>query len=562
MPGYNVANALRGHATERPGAIAIKFPARSYTTATPTWDAWTFAQLDQQSDAYARGFAAAGITAGDRTTVLFRPSLELYAVLFALFKLGAVPVLLDPGMGLRPVLACIERTRPRVVIAMPVVHAVRTFARRPFASAEILITVGRRWFWGGTTLAACDQPGPEPFPIVSCDAADDAAILFTSGSTGSAKGVASKQAMFAAQVEALRQMFDLEPGQIDQQAFAAFAIFDICLGMTSVIPKMDLSRPATARPEDIVAAIQANAPDVAFASPIVWQNTTRYCQQTNTRLDPLQTVLTVGAPIPADLHRRFMELLPTGAQVYTPYGATEGMPISWIGSEEILGDSDSDSDSEGTWSQTARGWGTCVGRIAPGAWVRIIEIHDDPIPTWSDELALPSGQLGEIVVGGDQVSPEYKDVPEANVEAKITDGARVLHRMGDLGYLDADDRLWFCGRKAHRLQTTAGIVPPVPVEGIYNEDPDVFRTALVGVGPVGAEVPVLCVEMEPGNVYGPHVEARLRALGQGTRYEGLVKRFLPHPGFPTDARHNSKIRREDLKPWAEARCGDLVKPAP
>lgn len=555
MSGYNVANALRGHATERPGAIALKFPASSYTTASPAWDAWTFAQLDQHSDAYARGFAAAGIEAGDRTTVLFKPSLDFYAVLFGLFKLGAVPVLLDPGMGLRAVLACIERTRPRVVIGMPAVHAVRTFVRRPFASAEVLITAGRRWFWGGTTLAACHQPTDEPFAIVQCAATDDAAILFTSGSTGLAKGVASKQAMFAAQVESLRQMFGFEPGQIDHQAFAAFAIFDLCLGMTSVIPKMDLSRPATARPEDIVAAIQANAPDVAFASPIVWQNVSRYCQQTNTRLDPLETVLTVGAPIPAYLHRRFSELLPEGAEVYTPYGATEGMPISWIGSSAILGD----GEAEGAWSRTARGEGTCVGQIAPGAWVRVVAIHDEPIPTWSDELVLPTGQIGEIVIGGDQVSPEYKDAPEANTKAKITDGARVLHRMGDLGYLDEDGLLWFCGRKAHRLQTRAGMVPPVPVEGIYNEDPDVFRTALVGIGPAGSEIPVLCVEMEPGNVYGPHVEARLRALEEGTRYEGVVQRFLPHPGFPTDARHNSKIRREDLKPWAEARCSDLVK---
>ncbi len=240
--------------------------------------------------------------------------------------------------------------------------------------------------------------------------------------------------------------------------------------------------------------------------------------------------------------------------MYTPYGATEGLPISWIGSAEVLGD----AEIEGTWSETARGAGTCVGRIAPGAEVHVVAITDDPIERWSDDLALPAMQIGEIVVAGDQVSPEYKDAPRANVAAKIQDTSRVLHRMGDLGYLDAEGRLWFCGRKAHRIQTRSGMVPPVPVEGIYNEDPDVFRTALVGVGPAGAQIPVLCVEMEPGNVYGPHVEARLRALEQGTRYGGVVQRFLPHPGFPTDARHNSKIRREDLTPWADARCQDLV----
>lgn len=552
MTGYNVANLVQRHVRERPDAPALRFPAASYTTDRPTWDTWSFRELDEESDAYARGFMALGVRAGDRTLLLMRPNLQFYAVLFALFKLGAVPVLLDPGMGTKNLLACIERTKPRVAIALSAVHAVRTLvARRAFASVEIVVTAGRRWFWGGAVLDRCRQPSATPFPVVQRAASDDAAILFTSGSTGTAKGVSSRQAMFAAQVESLRQMFDFQPGQKDLQAFAAFAIFDLCLGMTSILPKMDYAKPATARPEEFVAAIRDQQPDVTFASPIVWQNVSRHCVEKQLTLPSIKVLLTVGAAIPAYLHRRFQQILPAGSQVWTPYGATEAMPISFVGTDEILSE---------TWALTARGAGICVGRLAPGASVRIVRITEDPIETWSDSLALPTGQVGEIVVGGDQVSPEYKDADDANRRSKIVDGDRILHRMGDIGALDERGRLWFHGRKAHRVECADGAVfGPDAVEGIFNEHPDVFRTALIGLGPRGRHVPVLCVEMEPGRVFTPEVEQALRTLTLGTAIDGRIARFLPHPGFPTDARHNSKIRREDLVSWAESQARDLLR---
>jgi acyl-CoA synthetase (AMP-forming)/AMP-acid ligase II len=549
MERQNVAEYLREHAAERPDAPALRFPSAAYTTASPAWDTLSFAQLDAASDAYARGFEAHGIRRGDRTLLLVKPSLEFYAVAFALFKLGAVPVLVDPGMGLKKVLGCIERTQPRAMIALSLVHAVSTFVRAPFASCEVRITAGWRLWWGGPSLAQCKVPG-ETVPLAELDALDDHAIVFTSGSTGPAKGVALKRGMFVAEVEALRQMLGFEPGMQDVQAFAAFALFDICLGMTAVIPAMDLSKPATAKPADIVAAIQHHAPEAAFGSPIVWQNTTRYCVANGITLPSLVTTMTVGAPIPAYLHHRFRTILAPGRQVYTPYGATEGLPVSWIGTDEIL---------EDTWPKTARGAGTCVGQLAPFVSVRIIQITDAAVPAWSDDLELATGQVGEIIVSGPQISREYKDAPEANRRSKIRDGEVQWHRMGDLGYLDEQGRLWFCGRKKHRLQTADGMVPAVPVEGVFNEHPDVFRTALVGVGPAGAERPVLCVELEPGKSWSSALEAALVKLAADTPHAGLVERFLHNPAFPTDARHNSKIRREDLKPWAEAKCGGLMR---
>ncbi len=553
MTAYNVGSLLRGQAEARPDAVGLRFPSSGYTTAVPTWDSWTYGELDGHSDAYARGFLEAGVCTGDRALVLVKPSLEFYAMLYGLFKIGAIPVLLDPGMGMGKLLECIERTQPRVCLAMSLVHAVRMVKRRAFASVEVPITVGSRWFWGGTTAARCHVPADTPFEIVPRGATDDAAIIFTSGSTGTAKGVASTQAMFAAQVKALGKMFGFAPGMQDMQAFAAFAIFDLSLGMTSVIPKMDLSKPATALPEDLMACVRTHTPEVAFGSPVVWQNLSRWCTANDATLDGLRTLLTVGAPIPAYLLRRLTEQLPEGSQAWTPYGATEAMPVSWIGSTEILTE---------TWSQTAQGHGTCVGTLAPGLAVRIIPIDDAPIPRMSQTAELPAGEVGEIVVSGDQVSPEYKDVPQANASAKVIDDDGVCwHRMGDLGSLDAQGRLWFHGRLAHRLETTAGMVPAVPVEGVFNEHELVFRSALVGLGPRGQERPVLCVELEPGAVFTPQLERQLVELQKDTRWEGVVQHYVVHPGFPTDARHNSKIRREDLKAWAESRVAPALAEA-
>jgi acyl-CoA synthetase (AMP-forming)/AMP-acid ligase II len=315
---------------------------------------------------------------------------------------------------------------------------------------------------------------------------------------------------------------------------------------------MDLSKPAKAKPADIVAALRTFEPEVAFASPVVWQNLSRHCLDNNIELLSIKTAITVGAPIPAYLHRRFRKILSEDAQIWTPYGATEGLPVSYIATDEILGE---------TWDRTAKGHGTCVGHTAPGMEIAIIGITEDPIASWSDDLKLPVGEIGEVVIKGRQVSPEYKDVPGANEKAKIPDGGGVRHRMGDLGYIDEVGRLWFCGRKAHRLQTAHAMIPAVPVEGVFNEHPDVFRTALVGIGPTGSEIPVLCVEMEPGKSWSPEVEAALVALGADTDHADVVERFLHNASFPTDARHNSKIRREDLKLWAETRCSDLKKKA-
>ena len=211
-----------------------------------------------------------------------------------------------------------------------------------------------------------------------------------------------------------------------------------------------------------------------------------------------------------------------------------------------------------TAAKTALGQGVCVGKPVVGMKVAIVPVTDDAIPSWSDSLALPPGQIGEIVVSADQVTQTYDARPEASAKAKILDTSadlpRYRHRMGDLGYIDDQGRLWFCGRKAHRVWTASGPLDTIPTEALFNQHPDVFRTALVGVGDRSKQVPVICVQLEPGKGRDwKRVEADLRAIAARHPHLAEVRHFLPHKDFPVDVRHNSKIFREKLAVWAAGR---------
>ena len=214
---------------------------------------------------------------------------------------------------------------------------------------------------------------------------------------------------------------------------------------------------------------------------------------------------------------------------------------------------------EETVSATRQGAGTCVGRLFPQMELRILAISDDPLPRWSDVRELPPGEIGEIVVRGPVVTREYFALPQATTLAKIADGDTFWHRMGDVGYLDPQGRLWFCGRKSQRVETAAGPLFTDQVEPVFNTHPQIFRSALVGVGPRPRQRPVLVVELAEGARWTAALREELLALGASVATTRQVQSLLPHPGpLPVDVRHNTKINREALALWANPRVAAVV----
>jgi acyl-CoA synthetase (AMP-forming)/AMP-acid ligase II len=551
-PSLNIAAHVPLMAERQPNALAVVFPEGRDRAKRVAYTHLTFRQLHDSSDRIARGLESIGVRRGTRTVLMVKPSLDFFALTFALFKVGAVPVLIDPGMGIANLGQCLAEAEPEAFIGIPKAQAARVLLRWARRTLRTIVTVGPRWFWGGYTLDQVLAVGgagtsASAFPAPALPE-DTAAILFTSGSTGVPKGAVYTHAIFAAQVEMLRRTYAIEPGEVDLATFPLFALFAPALGMTAIIPDMDATRPGQVDPRRIFEAIENFGVTNLFGSPALLRRVADSGVAQGVKLPTLRRVISAGAPVPAEVLERFATMLSPGVQIFTPYGATEALPVSSIGSDEILGE---------TRRKTAAGAGVCVGRPVEPMRVRIIRISDEPIAAWSDEILAPTGQIGEIVVQGPVVTREYYQRAESTKLAKIADPASggFYHRMGDLGCFDDTGRLWFCGRKSHRVVTAQETLYTIPCEAVFNAHPRVLRTALVGVGRNGAARPVLCVELrEPAAAADlPTVERELVELGSQHAHTRDIRTILFHPAFPVDIRHNAKIFREKLAVWAEGK---------
>jgi len=378
---------------------------------------------------------------------------------------------------------------------------------------------------------------------------DSAAIIFTSGSTGPPKGVHYEHGMFDAQVDLIRDRFDIKPGEVDLPGFPLFALFNLAMQVTTVVPDMNPTRPADVDPEKILTAIRDHGVTQAFGSPAMWNRIGRYCDERNVKLPTLKRILSAGAPVPNHVLKRMTAALPESSDLFTPYGATECLPVAAIGGREVLAS---------TADQTAAGAGTCVGRVFDEMSVQIIGVTFDPIASISEARQLANGEIGEIIVRGPVATREYYRRSDATELAKIPDGDEFWHRMGDVGYFDDSGRLWFCGRKAHIVFTQQGPLYSVRCEAIFNQHDKVYRTALVGIGERGRQTPVIVVEAEAGHLPAndadrKNMESELRTLGAANPLTVDIHKILFRETLPVDTRHNVKINREALADWASER---------
>jgi acyl-CoA synthetase (AMP-forming)/AMP-acid ligase II len=550
MTAPNIASHLPVTARRRPHAPAVVFPESRDRKGGVTYTRCTFSQLDERSDLIARGLLAAGIRPGDRAVLMVTPGLDFFALTFALFKAGIVMVGVDPGIGVRSLGQCLGEAEPRAFLGIGKAHLARRLFGWAKKSIEFNIFVGgkasRR---GKANYSLADirllGEGSASAALMEKRGDDEAAILFTSGSTGPPKGVVYSHANFGAQVEALKSVYGIEPGEIDLCTFPLFALFAPALGMTAVIPEMDFTRPGSVNPERIFEGIENFGATNMFGSPALLRRVGEYGSERGVKLPSLRRVISAGAPVHDSVIESFATLLGEGVEIFTPYGATESLPVASIGSAEILSE---------TAARTAAGVGICVGRPAGEIEIGIIAVSDEPIERWSADLLLGSGEIGEIVVRGPVVTGRYYGRPRDTALAKIPgpDGT-FRHRMGDLGYLDGEGRLWFCGRKSQRVRLEGGDMFTIPCEAIFNSHDRVFRSALVGVTRKGRTIPAICVELQPDSRSSGRGKIRdeLLELARGNPLTADIREVFFHPAFPVDIRHNAKIDRGKLAAWAE-----------
>jgi len=460
--------------------------------------------------------------------------------MFGLLKLGAVPVAIDPGMGWSAFLDCVGRSRPTALVG---VRSATLLSRLPLAAFRTLrhrVTVGNS-AWRHALSAT--SPSPRPLTAVTPDTL--AAILFTSGSTGAPKGVCYTHGMFDAQIELVRSTYGIRPGEIDMAMLPLFALFNPALGTTTVTPLLDPSKPLAADAAPLVSALLSERVSCSFGSPAIWSKIADHCESRGIKLPDLRRLLIAGAPVSGELLAK-LRLIAPNCITHTPYGATECLPVTTIAADELLGE---------VRQLALRGQGTCVGRPVSGVEIRVIRETGSLIATLAEATPCAVGEVGEIIATGPSVTREYDGLPAATRLAKIADGDRVWHRMGDLGALDASGRLFFFGRCVEKIRTPEGDLATESLEPAFRQHPQVFRCALIGIGAAPDQSPALVVEPRPEHFPGTEDARRrfiaeLREIALVNPEAARVKQIVFQRALPVDVRHNANIHRLQLaKEW-------------
>jgi acyl-CoA synthetase (AMP-forming)/AMP-acid ligase II len=514
----------------------------------------SYSDLVKLSNQYQRGLNDLGLAAGDRVLMLVTPGADFLALSLAVAGRGATPVFVDPGIGFEKLSRCIKDIDPHVFIGSPRAQLLRFLRRSLFHRVKFYVTASEWAFSRGYSLGyfkrfANAPIAPIPLPILRRDgslhATDAALIAFTSGATGTPKGVVFSNSMLAEQLRIIRDVLGQEPGTRDLALLPIFSLYNVALGIASVFPTMPSGKPLALDPAQVIKLVGDLGIESSFGSPTLWNKIAEYALRTGATLPTIKRVFMAGAAVPQSTLDLVKRVIPNG-EASTPYGATEALPMTFVTATELV-------RYERRLAVTGE-LGTLVGRPIPGLEVRVIESSTEPLRSIEECRTLPVGEIGEVIVRGGNVSPEYLHRPDANKVGKIRDGEKFWHRMGDLGYLDTDGALYYCGRKSHSVYTAERAYHSVPIEEIFNTLANVRRSALVGVR--GNREPALVVEPYPqhwpeNGELEEAFRAELRALADKSDLTKGIELFFFHKSFPVDARHNAKIFRDQLGEWAD-----------
>jgi acyl-CoA synthetase (AMP-forming)/AMP-acid ligase II/pimeloyl-ACP methyl ester carboxylesterase len=491
---------------------------------------------------YERGLNELGLGRGDKVLMLVSPGVAFIALSYAVMGRGAIPFYLDPGMGLKKLTQCIEEIDPDVFIGSPRAHILRLLKRKLLKNIKFHITAADWMYTGGKNLGFLKKFASKPLTPVGSEGL--ALVAFTSGATGTPKGVVFTDEMIQEQLRIFKEVFGLEAGARDLPLLPIFSLYSVALGVSSVFAPIDPARPLALEPARIVKIVNDLGVRSSFGSPTLWRKIAEYCVRSRSKLPSLEKVFMAGAPVPPMTLERMKQILENGV-AFTPYGATEALPVTLISADEILGSEEV--------AAVGGEVGTLVGAPLAGIAVKIVKAFEDEAADLDELGEVSVGEIGEILVQGANISPEYYQREESTRKAKLKDGNKFWHRMGDLGYFDSQGRLYFCGRKVHAVISQGRTYYSVPVERVFNALPKVYRSALVALG----ESAAVGVVVEPYPEYWPEsekerleFESELRKFGAEHIFTAGIEHFFFHRSFPVDGRHNAKIFRDQLSCWA------------
>ena len=546
-----IADMFRAIALNRPHDVAVVAPCGTDPAGRRAYVHQTYRQMDEDSSRLAHGLAELGLGRGSRAVMMMKASIDYFSLVFALFKLGAVPVHIDSGMDLENAAACVAEAEPDAFFGDEESFSASVLLGWGKVSVRLRVRVGgSSGAVSGISLDEIRASVPEgtAFETAVMSPEEPAMIVYTSGSTGVAKGAVAPHSYISGIILGLRRGYESVSNQGHMSPFPPFLMFNFGIGLKSVVPDMNTSQAAMVDPDRIIRQVEDLGLQYMFATPAFMERLERRATAANITLTSLRRVLWAGSAVHPSELARFKRLTPN-AEIVCVYSSTEATPIAMIESGEILA----------TAKRTETGGGICLGRPIPGMDVRIIAISDEPIPHWRDDLEVGRGETGEICVRGVTVSPSYLNRPDATRLAKIPDlqDGTFFHRMGDLGYVDEEGRLWFGGRKDHRVETRRGLLLSSACEGVFDAHPSVRRSGLVGVQRGGETIAVLCVQLETG-IEPEALQTELLEFAQRHSSTQAIETILFHPSLPVDTRHNSKIVREKLAVWAARRLEEAA----
>lgn len=546
--GYSVvASALRWQAERHPGQPSIHFPASKLPPGA-TSAHLSHLEFEELTEAYARGFLELGIRKGTRAALIAQPGLDFLALFHALTKIGAVAVLVDQTLPGKTIRACLDLAEPEAFIGPAISNVRRIFWRWARNSCRLAINTGPAVPGVGMGIAELHLKGLQSrlrLPPLS-KPEDDAAIVFTSGESGEPKGVIYQHLVLAEQARVFREAFGIAKGETNLTTVAPLALLDPALDAISVVPPFGAGKPNAKQIAELVEALNGFRINNLITSPGVLNCLGDWMEQSQLKLLFLRRIICCGGMLSVHTIRQLENVLHQDSEIHMTYGSVECFPVTSITNLEF------DSAMEDLMET---GEGICVGRPLGMNRVKVVGATPNRIESLSETAQLPPGMIGEVLVNASTFANRYLAAVDDDSHCITDDEGGTWFRTGDAGSIDGSGRLWYCGRISQGIRTRQEVLYPQQAEALFDQHPDLKRSALVGVGMPGRQIPVLCVELNkklrPVDVERVHFD--LLQLAQAFGLSKSIRTVLFHPGLPVNEFPVPRIERRALERWAEGK---------